>query len=72
MPMLPPTSNPALAIDMPANRVDSDPEKFSIMPWLNLSQLPPKDLEAIYAYLMSRLPIENKVESHPKDTGGKT
>ncbi len=53
-------------------RVDSDPEKFSIMPWLNLSQLPPEDLEAIYAYLMSRLPIENKVESHPVDTGGKT
>ena len=52
-------------------RVDADPEKFTIMPWDNLSQLPPEDLEAIYVYLMSRLPIENKVESHPVETGGK-
>lgn len=53
-------------------RVDADPEKFSIMPWDNLSQLPPADLEALYVYLMSRLPIENKVESHPVENAGKT
>ena len=52
-------------------RVSSDPEKFSIMPWDNLSQLPPEDLEALYIYLMSRPAIENKVESHPVETGGK-
>ena len=52
-------------------RVDADPEKFTIMPWDNLSQLPPEDLESLYMYLMSRLPIENKVESHPVETGGK-
>ena len=52
-------------------RVDADPEKFTIMPWDNLSQLPPEDLESLYIYLMSRLPIENKVESHPVETGGK-
>jgi hypothetical protein len=46
-------------------RTDADPEKFSVMPWENLSQLPPEDLEAIYGYLKSRLPVENKVESHP-------
>jgi hypothetical protein len=53
-------------------RVDADPEKFSVMPWDNLSQLPSEDLEALYVYLMSRLPIENKVESHPVENGGKT
>ena len=53
-------------------RTDADPEKFTIMPWENLSQLPPEDLEALYVYLMSRLPIENKVESHPAEPGGKT
>ncbi|MEP6540127.1 MAG: cytochrome c [Bryobacteraceae bacterium] len=53
-------------------RTDADPEKFTVMPWENLSHLPPEDLEALYIYLMSRLPIENKVESHPMENGGKT
>ena len=43
----------------------ADPEKFTIMPWANLSQLPPDDLEAIYNYLRSQLPVENKVDTHP-------
>ncbi len=53
-------------------RVDTDPEKFSVMPWDNLSQFPPEDLEAIFVYLKSRPPVENKVESHPVETAGKT
>ena len=52
-------------------RTDADPEKFSVMPWENLAQLPPDDLEAIYLYLRSKPPIENKVESHPEPTAGK-
>lgn len=41
------------------------PERFTLMPWLNLSKLPPEDLEAIYAYLRTQRPIENKVVTHP-------
>jgi mono/diheme cytochrome c family protein len=40
-------------------------EQFTLMPWRNLSQLPDRDLAAIYAYLMSRPPIENRVNPHP-------
>lgn len=53
-------------------RVNTDPEKFTVMPWENLSQLPPEDLEAIFIYLQSRPAIENKVDSHPVETAGKT
>jgi hypothetical protein len=53
-------------------RVNTDPEKFTIMPWENLSQLPPEDLEAIFVYLQSRPAISNKVDSHPVETQGKT
>jgi mono/diheme cytochrome c family protein len=53
-------------------RVDAELEKFSIMPWDNLSQLPPEDLEAIYVYLRSRPTVVNKVESHPVEPAGKT
>jgi len=35
------------------------------MPWLNLSQLPPQDLQAIYAYLHSRPAVYKSVETHP-------
>jgi mono/diheme cytochrome c family protein len=43
----------------------ADPEKFTVMPWENLSKLPPDDLEALYNYLRSQLPLENKVDTHP-------
>jgi hypothetical protein len=52
--------------------VASDPEKFTVMPWENLSQLLPEDLEAIFIYLNSRPAIENKVDSHPVEPEGKT
>ncbi len=38
------------------------PERFTIMPWLNLSQLPDEDLQAIFEYLNSLTPIEHAVE----------
>ena len=41
------------------------PESFTLMPWLNFSQLPPEDLKAIYAYLHSRPPVYKSVETHP-------
>jgi hypothetical protein len=34
------------------------------MPWLNLSQLTDEDLEAIFTYLRSLPPVENKVFTH--------
>ena len=41
------------------------PESFTLMPWLNLCQLPPEDLKAIYAYLHSRPRVHKAVETHP-------
>jgi mono/diheme cytochrome c family protein len=41
-------------------------EQFTIMPWLGLAQLPPEDLDAMYAYLMSRPPVSHKVNVHPE------
>jgi hypothetical protein len=41
------------------------PESFTLMPWLNFSQLPPEDLKAIYAYLHTRRPVHKAVETHP-------
>jgi len=41
------------------------PESFTLMPWLNFSQLPREDLQAIYAYLRSRPPVHQAVETHP-------
>ena len=38
------------------------PDRFTVMPWLNLSQLTDEDLAAIYAFLRTVTPIENKVE----------
>lgn len=38
------------------------PEKFTVMPWLNLSQLPDEDLEALYAYLKTVPAQDHKVE----------
>jgi mono/diheme cytochrome c family protein len=41
------------------------PEGFTLMPWLNLSQLPPEDLKAMYAYLRAQRPVHNQVEVRP-------
>jgi mono/diheme cytochrome c family protein len=41
------------------------PESFTLMPWLGLSQLPPEDLKAIYAFLKSQKAVYNAVETHP-------
>jgi hypothetical protein len=43
----------------------ADPEKFTVMPWEDLSKLPPDDLETIYNYLRTQIPLENKVDTHP-------
>jgi mono/diheme cytochrome c family protein len=42
------------------------PQAFTLMPWLGLSQLPPEDLSAIYAFLRTVKPVHNAVETHPK------
>ena len=39
---------------------------FTLMPWLQLSQLPREELSAIYAYLRAQPAIVNKVETHPE------
>jgi mono/diheme cytochrome c family protein len=41
------------------------PERFTVMPWLNFSQLEPDDLSAIYKFLQKQPTIRNKVETHP-------
>jgi len=41
------------------------PEGFTLMPWLPMSQLPPEDLGAIYAYLKVQPAVHNAVETHP-------
>ena len=41
------------------------PESFTLMPWLNFSQLPEEDLRAIYAYLRTVPPVKKAVETHP-------
>lgn len=43
----------------------SGPESFTLMPWLNLCQLPEDDLKAIYAFLKTQKPVYNAVETHP-------
>jgi mono/diheme cytochrome c family protein len=43
----------------------SGPQAFTLMPWLSLSQLPPEDLGAIYAWLRTVKPVHNYVEMHP-------
>ena len=42
-------------------------KKFTIMPWLNLAQLPDEDLEVIYDYLRLQPAIENKIEKPAAD-----
>lgn len=41
------------------------PEKFTVMPWLMISQLPESDWDALYDYLMQQVPVTNKVDTHP-------
>lgn len=40
-------------------------ENFTIMPWLNFSQLPAEDLRAIYGFLRMQKPVYHTVDSHP-------
>lgn len=44
------------------------PGQFTLMPWLNLSQMDPDDLSAIYRYLQTQSTIPNKVDKHPGAT----
>ena len=41
------------------------PEGFTVMPWLELSQLAPDDLRAIFAYLRTLPPSSAEVTTHP-------
>jgi hypothetical protein len=43
----------------------ADRKSFTLMPWLNLAQLPPEDLSAIYTWLKTVKPVHNAVETHP-------
>jgi mono/diheme cytochrome c family protein len=44
----------------------TNPEQFTVMPWLTLCRLSREDLGAIYTYLMTLKPVRNAVETHPK------
>jgi hypothetical protein len=41
------------------------PEAFSLMPWLSFSAKSDEEHSAIFAYLKSRKPVRNSVETHP-------
>ena len=41
------------------------PASFTLMPWLNFSQLPDEDLGAIFTFLKTQKPVLNRVETHP-------
>ena len=41
------------------------PENFTIMPWLDFSQLETDDLRAIYSFLRTQKPVYHAVDSHP-------
>lgn len=41
------------------------PGQFTLMPWLNLSQMDPDDLGALYRFLQTQSTIPNKIEKHP-------
>lgn len=43
----------------------ADPTKNTVMPWIALADLTDEDLGAIYAYLRSVPPVENRIERHP-------
>ncbi len=42
------------------------PDKNTVMPWLSLSGMTEEDLGAIYDYLKTVAPVDNKVEKFPK------
>lgn len=42
--------------------LSNDPNKISIMPWQAYSKMNEDDLTAIYNYLMSLLPVKNKIQ----------
>jgi hypothetical protein len=41
------------------------PENFTIMPWLEFSQIETNDLRAIYSFLRTQKPVYHAVDSHP-------
>jgi hypothetical protein len=41
------------------------PDRFTMMPYQAFAHLTDYDMEAIFAYLMTRTPIDHKVEPHP-------
>ncbi len=41
------------------------PLSFTLMPWLNLCQLPDDDLGAIFTFLKTQKPVRNHVETRP-------
>src|SRR5690242_18514666 len=41
------------------------PDSFTLMPWMELAQLPVEDLKAIYGQLRKLAPVRNLVETHP-------
>jgi mono/diheme cytochrome c family protein len=41
------------------------PENFTLMPWLEFSQLEGNDLRAIYSFLRTQKPVYHAVDSHP-------
>jgi mono/diheme cytochrome c family protein len=41
------------------------PENFTVMPWLEFSQLDANDLGAIYTFLRNQKPVYHIVDSHP-------
>lgn len=43
----------------------SGAENFTLMPWLNLCQLPDDDLRAVYGFLHAQKPVYKAVETHP-------
>jgi mono/diheme cytochrome c family protein len=48
-----------------SHNVPVAPEKNTVMPWLKMSGMTEEDLGAIYDYLRTVTPIENKVEKFP-------
>jgi len=42
--------------------ISNDPNKISIMPWQSYAKMNEDDLTAIYNYLMSLIPVKNKIQ----------
>jgi hypothetical protein len=43
----------------------TSPDQFTLMPWLDFSEMKPEDLGAIYTFLRTVKPIDHHVEIHP-------